>query len=124
MRMLIIAILLIYIFYFPRTNPKCSNKTEIIKTLIRQASRWSTAAEQDQNVMIAVLHANYGAGYLWALKDIATDQEIEDVMKIDVLKFKNEIIRIQDLVTKRMIKLCPEYAPDPTYISKLAGEGI
>ena len=40
-----------------------------INTLIRQAARWSVAAQQDESPIIALLHANYGAGYLWALKD-------------------------------------------------------
>lgn len=45
--------------------------------LIRQVARWSTAGKQDKNSMIAVLHANYGAGYLWALKDIIKMDIIE-----------------------------------------------
>ena len=57
---------------------KSTDKKSHIETLIRQASRWSVAAQQDDSPIIALLHANYGAGYLWALKDIATDQEIYD----------------------------------------------
>ena len=53
------------------------NMDEEIKTLVRQAARWSSAAKQDKNPMIAVLHSNYGAGFLWALKDIATQDQIE-----------------------------------------------
>ena len=63
----------------------------IIKTLVRQSARWSTAAQQDNNAMISVLHANYGAGYLWALKDIATDQEITSATQIDIKKFTKNV---------------------------------
>ena len=73
--------------------------------------------------MIAVLHANYGAGYLWALLDIATPEQIQTATGIDMSKFQTEIIRTQDEVTKRMAKLCPEYAPDKTYLTRWAGEG-
>ena len=62
-----------------------SNLDKEIKTLVRQASRWSTAAKQDKNPMISVLHANYGAGYLWALKDIATQSQIEKAAGIETL---------------------------------------
>ena len=51
---------------------------ENIQKLTRQAARWSTAAAQDDSPLIAVLHANYGAGYLWALKDIATAKQIKN----------------------------------------------
>lgn len=94
-----------------------------IRALVRQAARWSTAAEQDENSMIAVLHANYGAGYLWALKDIATDQEIEKATNIKITEFERAIISVQDMATKRMARLCPKYAPEPTYLTKLGGEG-
>ena len=94
-----------------------------IKTLVRQASRWSTAAKQDKNPMIAVLHANYGAGYLWALKDIATQNQIEKAAGIELLKFEKEITSIQDQVTKRMIGICPEFGPEESYLTTLGGEG-
>ena len=94
-----------------------------IKTLVRQAARWSTAAKQDDSSMIAVLHANYGAGYLWALKDIATDDQIAKATGIDVQKFETEIIKIQEQATIYMTQLCPEYSPTPGYLTKLGGEG-
>ena len=94
--------------------------TNTIKTLVRQAARWSTAAKQDQNVMVAVLHSNYGAGYLWALRDIANDQEIYDATSIDVLKFRDEINNVQDSTTKRLAALCPGYAPTDSYLGRVA----
>ena len=65
--------------------------------------------------MIAVLHANYRAGYLWALKDIATQQEIETATGIDMSRFERVIVRVQDEATVRMARLCPQYAPASTY---------
>ena len=114
-----------YIFI---NNNKKNNKGDkqiefVAKKLVRQAARWSTAAKQDNNSMIAVLHANYGAGYLWALKDIIKTDIIEKKTGIDMMKFENEIIKIQDEATKKMAKLCPEYAPESSILTKLAGEG-
>lgn len=109
--LILLILLLIVLILLPKRE---SDKTPIIKTLVRQASRWSTAASQDENPMIALLHANYGAGYLWALKDIATDTEIEKAMKIDIIKFRDEIVRIQDEANMKVIKLCPQIAPPDT----------
>ncbi len=122
---IIFSIILIFIIIYAVFKPK--NKTNFkenaIKTLIRQAARWTTASLQDENAMIAVLHANYGAGYLWALQDIADSQEIEKIGKIDLQKFKNSIVSAQDSATKRMAQLCPKFAPPKTYLSQIAGEG-
>ena len=126
---LIYGIILGMIIMYIITN---NNKKKIIQKkkiefaaqkLIRQAARWSTAAKQDKNSMIAVLHANYGAGYLWALKDIIKMDIIEKKTGIDMMKFENEIIKIQDEATKNMARLCPKYAPEPSVLTKIAGEG-
>ena len=125
---LIIGIVLMY--FLNEIKNKCLIGTDsnslvnkVINILVRQASRWATAAKQDKNSMIAVLRANYGAGYLWALKDIATTEQIKAASGIDMLKFEREIVSVQDMVTKKMAKLCPKYAPKPSYLTKLGGEG-
>lgn len=121
---IIVIILLLFfsVHYCTSSNSKKNFKEQTIKTLVRQASRWSTAADQDENPMIAVLHANYGAGYLWALKDIANDEDISEVTGIDVLKFRDGIIAAQDKATQKMVKMCPDFAPKRTYLTELGGE--
>ena len=118
---------MITMFFILNTTKKSTNNNKqiefVAKKLIRQAARWSTAAKQDNNSMIAVLHANYGAGYLWALKDIINNDIIEKKTGIDMMKFENEIVQIQDEATRNMAKLCPKYAPEPSYLTNLAGEG-
>tara|TARA_Y100001958_G_C21244709_1_gene573982 strand:+ start:2883 stop:3278 length:396 start_codon:yes stop_codon:yes gene_type:complete len=104
-------------------NNNYSLLSENIKILVRQAARWSTAAKQDESSMIAVLHANYGAGYLWAVKDIATDDQIAKAAGIDIRKFEKEIVEIQDQATIRMSQLCPDYGPESSYLTSIGGEG-
>lgn len=99
------------------------SKKDIIRTLLRQSARWSTAAAQDENPMIAVLHANYGAGYLYALKDIATPEEIVNATGVDISKYKKAIVDAQDMATVSAIKACPSFGPEPTYLTSLGGEG-
>ena len=69
------------------------------------------------------MHANDGAGYLWALKDIASDQEIHASTGIDVLQFKQSITDVQDKATKRVSKACPQFVGDiDNYLLKLSGD--
>ena len=117
------TVFVLFLIYIRKNSNSNSHLKNNIKILVRQASRWSTAAKQDENSMIAVLHANYGTGYLWALKDIATDSQIESATGIDVKKFEREIVKTQDESTMKMAKLCPEYAPEKTYLTILGGEG-
>lgn len=109
--------------YLADFSEETSSLTETLKTLARQAARWSTAANQDNNAMIAVLHANYGAGYLWAMQDIATSSEIEAATGIDWKRFKHEILSAQDAAAKKMANLCPQFAPKKSYLSKIGKEG-
>lgn len=120
---IILGMIIMYIIMINKKNNCNTLKKFAAKKLIRQSARWATAAKQDENSMIAVLHANYGAGYLWALKEIMKTDTIENFTGVDILKFETEIINIQDMATKKMAKLCPKYAPEPSYLSKIAGEG-
>lgn len=104
----------IYRFY-------CKSNQDAIQTLIRQAARWSAASLQDKTPLIAVLHSVYGAGYLWALKDIVTDDQIAQF--VDPKKFETEITKAMDVATKRAVAACPGYAGDVnSFLSQLAGE--
>lgn len=124
----ITAIIIVYIKSKKRADNFTKNNYKekyenAIKTLVRQAARWSTASVQDENVMISVLHANYGAGYLWALLDIAEPNEINKITGINIQKFKSSIVNAQDSASKKMIKVCPNFAPKTSYLTKIAGEG-
>lgn len=121
--LVLIALLILIIIYLYYTRGGNSDNDKIIQKLSRQAARWSVAAEQDENPMIAVLHANYGAGYLWALKDVATTTEIERVIGTTFQKFEEKIVAVQDKVVKNLARVCPEYAPDSSVLTRIAGEG-
>jgi hypothetical protein len=93
----------------------------INKILVRQAARWSTAAKQDQNPIISVLHANYGAGYLWALNDISDKNTIEKETGINYNVFRDKITEIQDKSVKKLIQNCPNLKKND-YLAEIAGE--
>ena len=93
---------------------------------MRGSARWALASKQDKSPLVAVLHANYGCAYLWALKDVFNDYEIKSATGIDVIEFQNKITDIQDNATKRMTKLCPAYASGihDTILSGIAGDTL
>lgn len=108
--------------YFKSDNDKI--KSHVISRIMRGSARWALASKQDQSPLVAVLHANYGCAYLWALKDVFNDYEIKSATGIDVINFQNKITDIQDSATRRMVKLCPAYASgiQDKILSVVAGE--
>jgi hypothetical protein len=106
-----------------QNNNMTANKfNTIIKRLMRQTSRWFTASMQDESPLVAVLHYNYGLGYWWTLKDIATPKQISDAIGgMDVTKYENMLTSGKDRVNMRVIKACPQYTGDVNkFVAKLA----
>lgn len=123
MYIFIIFLLVLIIVYLVYIRPICTTDEKNIKTLIRQASRWSNASQQDSSPLVSVLHANYGAGYLWALRDLYTDDQIYKSSGINIIALQNKITDIQDRSTKNMIKVYPEYGKNlDVELAKLGGE--
>jgi hypothetical protein len=94
-----------------------------IKKLIRQTARWASAADQDTNGYIANLHATYAMGYLMALREIYTDEEIEKYTGINVKRFEFEINNIMNNAVKQLSRICPEGRPKNVYLATLSNEG-
>jgi hypothetical protein len=80
---------------------------DAIKILYRQCARWAAASVQDNATIIKMLHANYAAGYLWAIKDIVTAERFYEITGEDFVKFENKIVDIQDASSKELIEKCP-----------------
>ena len=109
------------LFLMMQNKTRGMNKS--IEKLVRQSARYATAAQQDASPVIAVLHANYAAAYLYALKDIATDSQIHNATGIDVKKFKEHVTNVQDMVTRKTSEKCPEFVGDvDIYLAQIGGE--
>ena len=114
----IIAIFVLFLI----TQNKTRVMNKAIEKLVRQSARYATAAQQDKSPVIAILHANYAAAYLYALKDIATESQIHNTTGINVKKFKEHVINVQDMVTKKTTETCPEFAGQvDIYLAEIGG---
>lgn len=103
-----------YLTVYRITTPSNSSLEQfstIIQTLYRQAARWAVASEQDENAIIALLHANYATGYLWALKDIVSTEDFRTITNKDFLSFEQKITAIQDKATQKVVEKCQQVIP-------------
>ena len=103
------------------SNSNSINKAEI---LIRQSARYAHAARQDKDILIALLHANYGSGYLFAAKDIFPEKELIALFPSynKYKEFTREIISIQDEVNRRAVKECPSIVKNKDIVTLMGGE--
>jgi hypothetical protein len=108
--MIILILILCIIIYLLVNQPKQVNKDDMIKALLRQTTRWAVASQQDKSPMVAVLHANYAIGYLMALRDIASEKEINRF--VNLYKLNKLLLQIQDAAAMKTIKYCPEFASE------------
>lgn len=112
----------IFVLFLMMQN-KTRGMNKAVEKLVRQSARYATAAQQDASPVIAVLHANYAAAYLYALKDIATDSQIHNATGIDVKKFKEHVTNVQDMVTRKTSEKCPEFVGEvDIYLAQIGGE--
>ena len=112
-----IVVVALYIVFFKKTSSSGEEK------LLRQSARYATASQQDESPIIATLHANYAVAYFNALKDISTPLEIHRKTGIDLKKFEEHILNVQDMVNKKVVKKCPEFAGEiDLYLSAIGGE--
>ena len=114
---LLFVILAVIFFITPRNDKKS------IEKLVRQSARYAVAAQQDASPVIALLHANYAAAYLYALKEIASDSQIHKASGIDVKKFTEHITNVQDMVTKKTAEKCPNFIGEvDSYLAEISGQ--
>lgn len=105
---LVIVVSLLSLFFVQTKKNEFDNA---VYTLYRQSARYALAADQDEEEIIRVLHANYATGYLWAIKDIVTGEDFKRITGEDLLNFENKIVSIQDKSTLKLIQKCKELIP-------------
>jgi hypothetical protein len=116
--------LLFVLFYNSDSSINQSVDESNVKKLVRQTARWATAADQDMNGYIANLHATYSMGYLMALREIYTDEQIEKYSGVNVRKLEFEISNIMDNAIKKLAEICPEGQPKNQYLATISKEGV
>jgi hypothetical protein len=106
--LLVIGISLLSLFFLQTKKNEFDNA---VYTLYRQSARYALAADQDEEEIIRVLHANYATGYLWAIKDIVTGEDFKRITGEDLLNFEHKIVSIQDKSTLLLVQKCKDLIP-------------
>lgn len=100
---------------------RCGN--DAIRVLLRQAARYAIAAEQDLNPLIAVLHADYAAGMIYAIQAAWPEWQFREATGLWFRAVLAEVVRIQDAAHRKMAAACPSVAPANGILERLARGG-
>jgi hypothetical protein len=122
---ILISIILYFYRYFKYNITNILTDKQKAEILIRQSARYAHAARQDKDILIALLHANYGSGYLFAAKDIFPESVLISLFSSykEYKEFELGIITIQDEVNRRTVNTCPDIVSVRDIITKMGGEG-
>ena len=94
-----------------------------LEILASQAARWAVAARQDLEPFIKLLHANYAMGYVLALRQVASDQEVFSKIGLDAYALELEIRQVQSEAAAFAARQAPGLQP-PNGLARLAKEAV
>lgn len=121
--MLLYAILALCVGCLVSANAR-RYRNKQIETLVRRAAKHATTAQQSSSPLVATLNANYAAGYLYALRDISSAEDVHGATGIDYKKFQSHVLAVQDSVTKKTLEVCPSFRGEiDLYLSTIGGGG-
>lgn len=119
----ITAMIVVSIIFFTRRTPSfpTTSLRDDVLNLFRQSARYAVAAEQDESEIIALMHANYAAGFLWSIKELVGSEEFKEITGTDFLEFQNKIQKVQDKATKNLVAICPVLVKnkDPLFVKAM-----
>ena len=115
-----IAYRLYHVLMSSSTSIPASTTEQGIRSLVKQTARWTLAAGQDQNPMVAMLHANYGVGYWSALRSLATLETIERAARINATELERWVLNAQASAAAQLFRRCPNVKPRHTALARIA----
>ena len=84
----------------------------MVKEAVRNSAHWSTAADQDSNPLLGVMHANFAHAYLNIARTLTSDAEVEEAAQVRLDEFSRSVAQTQRNAVQRLLAQCPSVRPD------------
>lgn len=78
-----------------------------VKSLIEQATRWNSMAQQDTNAVVQLIHCNYALSYAQIARSLVSDSDIETITGIDIHELIYYLEECQSYAVKNIGTNCP-----------------
>jgi hypothetical protein len=99
------GIVIVLMFLWKSGTPR-----DRIQTLVQKCASYAVQAQQDTSPVQAMLHANYAAAYLDALKVVSSERQIQQVGSVNLGTFQTHVWNVQKSVTDKALEAVPELA--------------
>jgi hypothetical protein len=107
----------------PPLPPISPNINEKIKNIVKESALLSISSlDNKENPINALKSANYSFGYLSALREIYSDEQIQSATNIDIDKYKDELLKIQAQSVSNITTRCSKLANDKEYLLKVIAQ--
>lgn len=94
-------------------NPVAKETLQQTETLLKAANKWAMMAEQDSNLIMALMHINYANAYVLALRRILSDDQIQRAHQgVDMVDLESKMERIQHKILTKISEEAPDLMPD------------
>lgn len=91
------------------------NHPEKLKHVLKEATRWQSVSQQDQNAAYAFMHANYAVAYANVVRLLLTDADIRSITGLNMQDLAMELDSTQQQCLQALVRRCPELQPDNQY---------
>lgn len=102
----ILAGIVIVLMYFWKSG----TPRDRVQTLIQKCASYAVQAQQDASPVQGMLHANYAAAYLDALKVVSSERQVQQVGAVNLGTFQAHVLNVQKSVTDKALQAVPELA--------------
>lgn len=86
-----------------------------VENLVNQATKWHLTAKQDQNPMVAMMHADFALAYITAARKLLPDHDIERITSVKVAELQTFLESDQQQAMERILYTCPYLKPEGVY---------
>ena len=106
---LIGVVIVAILAYFTRSNGTQKTQTQLVRRLLQQATRFHTIAQQDQNPLISLMHANYAVAYGNVARSVAEKYHLRGSDVAETIYFLEET---QQQAMQKINRECPQVKLD------------
>lgn len=92
-----------------------SHQIRTVQKMVRQASKWHTMANQDSNLLITLIHLNYGLSYAKIAVQLTSPEDIEKISGIDIETLIHQLEKKQNSVIDQIGAETPEMKVNAEY---------
>ena len=85
-----------------------------VKTLVVKSLQYNAEAQQDDNPIFSLLHTNYALSFLSVARTIASDDQIQKLVKVNPANLYQQLILAQQGALYALASYCTGTSASPT----------